>query len=595
MLRKLILALSVAFLACAPAHAQTGSAKTPAALVTETNALFPDQSAGGITPFDMRQTLLDVIASYTPLTGSGTIVGSLTINPIAGINPGLTINQTLTGSTGAFYWNNINIASDNVAGAFMVYQNVQAMFGGAAAAGTRVGMFANLIQTAATSASNTSRFYVGVQGQSQTNSADGGTNTGAGAFGGYYGGDFIAKVQGTNIGTVIGSEFDVMSKSGATARNVMGIFVSNFMAAAGANVDAAIGIGAGSQQASNLGGGPWGAGVGFSNGILFLELSQFDATQAISPIASTGTVLGTHLETMSNFPVTNGIDLRGFSISGLAYATTGFTVNGNGQTDINRSTTPASVTALGTATGLRLAGADAASTAMILDAFAGSPTYNGRRAGGTAASKAGVGTGDVLAQLVGLGFTSAAAYSGQMGALRITAAETYTASAQGTRLDFVATPNTTILSVVAMTLQASGGLSVGTTTDPGIGAFLANTSIKSQGATAGIGYATGAGGTITQATNKATAVTLNTVTGAITMNNAALAAGTIVSFTLTDSAIAATDVFVLNHISGGTIGSYTLNAQAAAGTATINIRNNTAGSLSEAIVIEFAVLKGVTS
>lgn len=119
--------------------------------------------------------------------------------------------------------------------------------------------------------------------------------------------------------------------------------------------------------------------------------------------------------------------------------------------------------------------------------------------------------------------------------------------------------------------------------------------VRSSSPTSGIGYGTGAGGTVAQATNKSTGVTLNTVTGAITMNGAALAAGTIVSFVLTDSAIAATDVLALNHVSGGTPGAYTLNAQAGAGAATINVRNNTAGSLSEAIVIEFAVIKGVTS
>lgn len=113
--------------------------------------------------------------------------------------------------------------------------------------------------------------------------------------------------------------------------------------------------------------------------------------------------------------------------------------------------------------------------------------------------------------------------------------------------------------------------------------------------TAGIGYATGAGGTVTQATSKATGVTLNTASGAITMNAAALAAATIVSFVLTDTAIAATDVLILNHISGGTPGSYSLNARCAAGSATIDVRNNTAGSLSEAIVIQFALIKAVNA
>jgi hypothetical protein len=110
-------------------------------------------------------------------------------------------------------------------------------------------------------------------------------------------------------------------------------------------------------------------------------------------------------------------------------------------------------------------------------------------------------------------------------------------------------------------------------------------------ATTGVfGYVSGTG-TVTQATNKATGVTLNSPTGQITMNGASLALDTTVSFTLTNSSITANDVLILNHISGGTAGSYLLNAQAAAGSASINVRNITAGSLSEAIVIGFAVIK----
>ena len=106
-----------------------------------------------------------------------------------------------------------------------------------------------------------------------------------------------------------------------------------------------------------------------------------------------------------------------------------------------------------------------------------------------------------------------------------------------------------------------------------------------------VGYIVGEGGTVAQSTSKSTAVTLNKKCGQITMNGAALAAATTVSFTLTNSTIAATDLLVLNHVSGGTAGSYLLNAQAAAGSASINVRNITAGSLSEAIVIGFAVVK----
>jgi hypothetical protein len=105
----------------------------------------------------------------------------------------------------------------------------------------------------------------------------------------------------------------------------------------------------------------------------------------------------------------------------------------------------------------------------------------------------------------------------------------------------------------------------------------------------------GAGGTVAQSTSKSTGVTLNTYTGQITMNGAALAANTTVSFTLTNNKIAANDLLILNHKSGGTGGSYLLNPQCAAGSATINVRNVTAGSLSEAIVIAFTLIKGTTS
>jgi hypothetical protein len=109
------------------------------------------------------------------------------------------------------------------------------------------------------------------------------------------------------------------------------------------------------------------------------------------------------------------------------------------------------------------------------------------------------------------------------------------------------------------------------------------------------GYGAGAGGTVTQGTDKATAVTLDTRCGTITMNAAALADATTVSFTLTNSQIAATDVVILNHASAGTAGAYTLNAQAAAGSASINVRNVSGGSLSEAIVLRFAVIKATTT
>jgi len=114
--------------------------------------------------------------------------------------------------------------------------------------------------------------------------------------------------------------------------------------------------------------------------------------------------------------------------------------------------------------------------------------------------------------------------------------------------------------------------------------------------TTGLGFYTGAGGMVTQASTKATAFTLNKMCGQITTAADGLAHSTTVSATWTNSKIAATDVVIINHKSGGTIGAYLFNVSCGAGTATLYITNNqTSGTLSDAIVLSFVVIKGVTS
>ena len=111
-------------------------------------------------------------------------------------------------------------------------------------------------------------------------------------------------------------------------------------------------------------------------------------------------------------------------------------------------------------------------------------------------------------------------------------------------------------------------------------------------ATTELGYAAAAQGTVTQATSKSTAVTLNKSAGQITMNNASLATATNATFTLNNSTISANDAVILT-ISGGqtTAGSYNVFANSlAAGSVSITLRNISGGSLSEAIVINFAVI-----
>jgi len=130
-----------------------------------------------------------------------------------------------------------------------------------------------------------------------------------------------------------------------------------------------------------------------------------------------------------------------------------------------------------------------------------------------------------------------------------------------------------------------------TITNNVIGNLITSGAILSAG-NDGVGYTVGSGGSVTQLSNKSTPVTLNTITGQISINNQSLAAAGIASFVLNSTAIANTDVMIINHVSGGTIGAYTFNAACNNGNSTISIRNATAGALAEAPVIRFAVIKG---
>ena len=115
--------------------------------------------------------------------------------------------------------------------------------------------------------------------------------------------------------------------------------------------------------------------------------------------------------------------------------------------------------------------------------------------------------------------------------------------------------------------------------------------------TTGIGYSIGAGGSITQATSKSTAVTLNTATGLIIMNNAALAASTTVGFTLNNSLITSIDNIIVTN-AGGNSGSPNYQVWVyivQSGSCLIALRNISGGSLSEAVAINFAIIKGASA
>lgn len=110
--------------------------------------------------------------------------------------------------------------------------------------------------------------------------------------------------------------------------------------------------------------------------------------------------------------------------------------------------------------------------------------------------------------------------------------------------------------------------------------------------TGGLGYGTGAGGTVTQVTSRTTGVTLNKVCGAITLVSAAGSA-TATTFTVTNSAVAATDTVIVSQKSG-TDKYVVIVTAVTAGTFDVTFYT-TGGTTTEQPVFNFTVIKAATS
>ena len=114
--------------------------------------------------------------------------------------------------------------------------------------------------------------------------------------------------------------------------------------------------------------------------------------------------------------------------------------------------------------------------------------------------------------------------------------------------------------------------------------------------TTGIGYPSGSGDAVTQGSSKSTGVTINTPTGVITTHGANLATAAEVNFVVTNSSVAITDTVVLSIQSGGTPSEYFCQVTTvAAGSFQIAISNLSGSDAADAILINYAVIKGVSS
>lgn len=267
-----------------------------------------------------------IYVSGEPSGGTYAINGTTGRAVFAGVALQGPIDQTrmLTGSYGFKTWNTWSIASDDADCVFCVDNYRLHYFGGAAARGSRVGDFSQLVQTAATGGTGVN-FFTGSQGVIQTNTGDGGT---LGNYrGGYYGTNPIAKCEGAYIYACSPGEADTMVKAGTTSKYQFGWAVANYAAAQGTVQDVGLIFYSGGEQSANLGGGPWGPGLGWKTGICFCELES----NGFPPLSPSATVFKVDTTSLTSIPVTNGFDLRKLDISGFAWASTNFTLQGTGQ------------------------------------------------------------------------------------------------------------------------------------------------------------------------------------------------------------------------------------------------------------------------
>jgi hypothetical protein len=135
--------------------------------------------------------------------------------------------------------------------------------------------------------------------------------------------------------------------------------------------------------------------------------------------------------------------------------------------------------------------------------------------------------------------------------------------------------------------QVAGGVGIGGQLNVGGGIFVTSSAT-------GVGFLTGVGigQSITQLTNRTTAVTINAPSGSITLFSAAGSA-TAASFTVNNSKVAATDNVIVNQRSGVNLYNTIVTS---IGTGTFNITFYTTGGVAtDAPVINFTVIKGTNN
>jgi hypothetical protein len=291
-----LLALAVPALAQIPTLPQT----LPANTVVGRTGIGPGPAQ--VIPFSLLiQNLANTSNSWQALQSFN---AGIAIGPTNQV-PAITTTHDLSGSAAfgeACVGLCINVNSDTIAAGLGVNDIViNHSFGGTSLTGTRTGALIILTQTAPASSLNPLPAYTGIAPVVVINAGA------ATSIDTYFGANPQVRSSAAGARQLTGQETDVWGTSAATqlyqlGHTVEGLFVNN-----GTTADIAFAFYMGASTPYGAASAP---GPGWKCGFCAAEFDN-----GYVPIASTGTFIGVHLESLMTVPVAYGVDIRGLTAS----------------------------------------------------------------------------------------------------------------------------------------------------------------------------------------------------------------------------------------------------------------------------------------
>jgi hypothetical protein len=195
-------------------------------------------------------------------------------------------DPTLSGYSPSSYMFDVTADTADVGTDFMIAHRVRHIFGGTATKGARIAQYVQSYQTAATSTTNLFKNFVAHQASMYANFSEGGTNTGAGAKGSFFGGGSALYVAAaaTNLYATTMHEFNSFITAGSSMRYNLGVAIAGANAVRGTDYDCALSISGLTDTITH---------AGWKTGILFSAVNgaePFYASSTLIQTASTGTI-----------------------------------------------------------------------------------------------------------------------------------------------------------------------------------------------------------------------------------------------------------------------------------------------------------------